>query len=226
MFLLYHVLLKVKNLAIFVLYSHNHDQLYKHIIHIHLHMHAEYNDTIVTSNTVLRKIYLALYWKGCVWEGVGDRTELQNIDPHSIGHNCVLPVLLGCSTGGLRAHSAGCWISLPHLVTNGSGLQTDLISNCNCSIRGLRAHSAGCWISLPHLVTNGSGLQTDLISNCNCSIRGLRAHSAGCWISLPHLVTNGSGLQTDLISNCNCSIRGLRAHSAGCWISLPHLVSN
>ena len=27
--------------------------------------------------------------KGCVWEGVGDRTELQHIDPHSISHNCV-----------------------------------------------------------------------------------------------------------------------------------------
>ena len=26
---------------ILVLYSHNHDQLYKPIIHIHLHMHAE-----------------------------------------------------------------------------------------------------------------------------------------------------------------------------------------
>ena len=35
------------------------------------------------------KIYLSLYWKGCVWEGVGDRTELQHIDPHSIGHNHV-----------------------------------------------------------------------------------------------------------------------------------------
>ena len=30
--------------------------------------------------------------------------------------------------GGLRAPSAGCWLSLPHLVTNGSGLQTDWIS--------------------------------------------------------------------------------------------------
>ena len=36
-----------------------------------------------------RKIYLSLYWKGCVWEGVGDRTELQHIDPHSIGHNSI-----------------------------------------------------------------------------------------------------------------------------------------
>ena len=48
-----------------------------------------HNDTIRTSDTVLRKIYLSLYWKGCVWEGVRDRTELQHIDPHSIGHNCV-----------------------------------------------------------------------------------------------------------------------------------------
>ena len=37
----------------------------------------------------LRKIYLSFYWKGCVWEGVEDRTELQHIDPHSYGHNSV-----------------------------------------------------------------------------------------------------------------------------------------
>ena len=43
-----------------------------------------------TSDAVLRKIYLSLYLKGfCVWEGVGDQTELQHIDPHSIGHNRV-----------------------------------------------------------------------------------------------------------------------------------------
>ena len=29
----------------------------------------------------LRKIYLSLYLKGFVWEGVGDRTELQHINP-------------------------------------------------------------------------------------------------------------------------------------------------
>ena len=61
--------------------------LYTHIIHIHLH--AEHNDTIKTSDTVLRKIHFSFYWKGCVWEGVGDRTELQHIDPHSYGHNSV-----------------------------------------------------------------------------------------------------------------------------------------
>ena len=36
-----------------------------------------------------RKIYLSLYWKGCVWEGVGDWTELQRIDSHSYGHSSI-----------------------------------------------------------------------------------------------------------------------------------------
>ena len=37
----------------------------------------------------LEKYNSHFIWKGCVWEGVGDRTELQHIDPHSIGHNRV-----------------------------------------------------------------------------------------------------------------------------------------
>ena len=45
-------------------------------------------------------------------------TELQHINPHSYGHQRFFPVLLGCSTGGLGAHSAGCWFSLPHLIFN------------------------------------------------------------------------------------------------------------
>ena len=76
--------------------------------------------------TVLLEKYLSLYLNGCVWEGVGDRTELQYIDPHSYGHQrCVFLVLYGCSTGGPRTHSARCRLPLPHLVTNGYGLQTD-----------------------------------------------------------------------------------------------------
>ena len=35
-----------------------------------------------------------------------------------------------CSIGGQRAHSAGCWLSLPHLVSNSSDLQlTDFLSS-------------------------------------------------------------------------------------------------
>ena len=76
-----------------------------------------------------------------MWEGVGDRTELQHIDPHSYGHQRFFPVLLGCSTGWPGAPlSAGCWLSLPHYVTNWSGLQTDWIS-CALSYIIVHAHS-------------------------------------------------------------------------------------
>ena len=40
-------------------------------------------------HSLLEKYTSHFIWKVCVWEGVGDRTELQHIDPHSIGHNCV-----------------------------------------------------------------------------------------------------------------------------------------
>ena len=82
----------------------------------------------------LRIIYLSLYLKGLkgllnvlLWEGVGDRTELQYIDPHTYGYQrCVFLVLQGCSTGGPGGQlSAGCWLSLRHLVTKLSELQTN-----------------------------------------------------------------------------------------------------
>ena len=51
---------------------------------------------------ILWKIYLSLFWKGCVWEGVGDWTELQHIDPQLFWiSQSFFPVLLGCSMGGL-----------------------------------------------------------------------------------------------------------------------------
>ena len=37
----------------------------------------------------LEKYTSHFIWKGCVWEGVGDRIELQHIDPYSSGHNSV-----------------------------------------------------------------------------------------------------------------------------------------
>ena len=105
--------------------------LYTNIIHKQIYTYTcRINDTIKTSDTVLRKIYLSLYLIGCVWEGVEDRTELQYIDPHSYGHQrCVFFVLQGCSTGGPGAQlSAWWWLSLPHLVSNSSALQlTDFL---------------------------------------------------------------------------------------------------
>ena len=90
-----------------------------------------------------------------MWEGVGDRTELQYIDPDSYGHQgCVFLILLMLNR---RPGGPLCWLSLLHLITNWSGPQTR---------SGVpRAPSAGWWISLPHLVSNSSDFQlTDFLS--------------------------------------------------------------
>ena len=78
-----------------------------------------------------------------MWEGVGDRTELQHIDPHSIGHNHVS-----------FPFSWTLWdmFSFQHLLSNSSDPQ--LVWSPNWLIGGLRASSAGCWLSLTHLVSN------------------------------------------------------------------------
>ena len=90
-------------------------QLYKHIIHIHLHRHAEHNDTIKTSVTVIRKIYLSLYLKGlCVRGSWRPNRAATYIDPHSIDHNCVSfpfswaaqPGTWGPSLSGTCSHSS------------------------------------------------------------------------------------------------------------------------
>ena len=107
-------------------------------------MHKHNDDTVITSDTVIRKIYLSLYLKGLsVREGVGDRTELQHIDPYSYGHQRFFHVLLGCSTGGLGAQPL--WVLV---FSTASYLQ--LVWSPKLSIGGLRAPSAGCWLSLQH----------------------------------------------------------------------------
>ena len=74
---------------------------------------------------------LTLFERLYVWEGAGDWTELQHIDPHSYGHqHCVFLVLQDCSIRGPGAHSAGCGLSLLHLVLNSSDLWlTDFLSS-------------------------------------------------------------------------------------------------
>ena len=89
-----------------------------------------------------------------MWEGVGDRTELQHMDPHSYGHQRFFPVLLGCSARSLGAQS------LWDMFLNPASYP-QLVWSPNCSIGGLRGPSAGCWLSLPHLISNWSGLQTN-----------------------------------------------------------------
>ena len=70
-----------------------------------------------------------------MWEGVGDRTELQHFDPNSIGHNRVsFPFSWAAQPGAWGPSLSGCWFSLPHLISNWSDLQTDWISSARSYI--------------------------------------------------------------------------------------------
>ena len=72
-----------------------------------------------------------------MWEEVGDRTELQHIDPHSNGHNCVsFPFSWAAQPGAWGASLSGCWFSLPHLISNSSDPQ--LINR--------RPEGSLCWV--------------------------------------------------------------------------------
>ena len=114
-------------------------------------------------HSLLEKYISDFIWKGCVWEGVGDRTELQHIDPNSYGHLRFFPVLLGYSPGGLGPNHSGCWFSLLHLISNSSDPQTHT--------RVPRAPSVGCWF-LYSIIFQLSDLQT--------RSGVLRAPFAGC----------------------------------------------
>ena len=110
-----------------------------------------HNDTIIkTSEEFFQKIYLSLYCKVCVWEGVGDRTELQHIDPHSYGHQrCVFLVLLMLNRrpGG----SAFCW-ALAFSITSCYQRVSKLTGYPEVSFCRVVAF-------LRHLVSNSSDLQ-------------------------------------------------------------------
>ena len=98
---------------------------------------------ITTSEDFFNKIYTSHFIvrvrKGLLrvllWEGVGDRTEQQYIDPHSYGRQrCVFLVFQGDSTGGPGAQlSAGWWLSLLHLLSNFS--EPQLTQGPRCPLR-------------------------------------------------------------------------------------------
>ena len=112
----------------------------------------------------LEKYTSHFIWKGSkgllkvlLWEGVGDRTELQHIDPHFYGHNSVSFLFSWAAQPGARGPSlSGTCSSFQHLL-----------SNCNCSIGGLRAPSDGCWFSLPHLISNWLNFLFTELYNCS-----------------------------------------------------------
>ena len=113
-----------------------------------------------------------------MWEGVGDRTELQHIDPHSIGHNRVsFPFSWAAQLGAWGPSLSGTCSSIQHLISNSSDPQLQLLN------RGPEIPL--CWVLA---FSTASYLQ--LVWSPNWLIGGLRAPSAGCWFSLLHLVSN------------------------------------
>ena len=104
--------------------------LYTHIINMHIYTctcRIHIDAIIKTSDTVLRKIYLSLYLKGLCVRGSWRPNRTAIYWPPLLWPSALclshFPGLLNWRPGGPLF--AGCRLSLPHLVTNGSGLQTN-----------------------------------------------------------------------------------------------------
>ena len=118
-----------------------------------------------------------------MWEGVGDRTELQLIDLHSYGHQSFFTVLLGCSAGDLGAQP------LCVLVFSTTSFHSLLWSPKNLS---REPEGSLCWVLA---FSTASYLQ--LVWSPN-STGVPRAPSAGCCF-LYSIIFQLSDLQTYLI---------------------------
>ena len=95
-----------------VLYSHEKLYIQKHIQHN--------NDE---RTQFFRKIYPSLYWKGCVWEGVGDRTKTATYWPPTLLAITAFLSRSGLLNRGLGGPaSAGTCFSFQHLLSNWSKL--------------------------------------------------------------------------------------------------------
>ena len=77
------------------------------------------NNTIRRATQFLEKYTSHFIWKGCVWEGVGDRTELQHID---------LPTLLAITV--FLSHSPGLLNWRPSSLLGAGFLYHILSPNC------------------------------------------------------------------------------------------------
>ena len=71
-----------------------------------------------------------------LWEGAGNRTELKYFDPKLMAVTLCLSCSLGLLNRSPGVLSAGCWLSLLHLISNFSGPQNPSGFS--------RAPSAGC----------------------------------------------------------------------------------
>ena len=187
--------IQLRHSVVFVVFSYTDSCTY-----IHIYAGSIPTQWIMTSEGSFRKIctshFIVRVWKGFYCERELETEQNCNIlTPTLMAVNFL--VLQGCSTRGPGAQlSAECWLSLPHLVTNGSP-----------KLLGVpRAPSAGC--GFPYHILS----PTSLIPN---SSGAPRVPSAG--LSLPHLISNFSGPQLN---------QGPEDPFSLAWLSLPHLVSN
>ena len=140
-------------IAISVIYSHN------KYVYIHIYMFMQHhNDTIIktdagrtrrkTSLTIFISHFIARVRKGCVGfyceREVETEQKLQYFDPTVMTVTLCLSCSLGLLNWRPRDHSAGCWLSLLHLISIFSGPQL---------IRASRPQGL-MWLSLPHTVSN------------------------------------------------------------------------
>ena len=146
-------------------------ELYSHMQqYIYMCIQNHNDDTIKTSDTVLRKIYLSLYLKE--FEKGYSRFYCERELETEQNCNILTPTLMAISVvfflfsraAQPEAHFAGCKLPLPHLVTNGSGLQTNWLPVFRELYNSSIAHS----ISLEwHVWSSSSG------NNCHAVHRSL-----------------------------------------------------
>ena len=148
-----------------------------------------HNDTITTSDTVLRKIYLSLYLKGLCVRGSWRPNRTATYWPPQLlwTWQCVFLVLPGCSTGGPGPSSL-----LGTVFSTASFLQLSWSPNCSIG----DPEGPFCWVlfSLQHHFSNSPDPQT-------VQSGVPRAPSAGCCflysiisptLLIPKLLNRGS----------------------------------
>ena len=116
-------------------------------------MQNDNDDTIKTSDTVLLEKYTSHFiWKGCVWEGVEDRTKLRHIDPYSYGYRISFPFCWAAQPGAWGPASLGA--GFLYRILSLTGLVSKRLNRGSRGSRGPFLLGAGYWLSLPHLVSN------------------------------------------------------------------------
>ena len=137
-------------------YSHNHDQLYEHIIHIHLQMHArlyaEHNDdTIKMSDTVLKK-YTSHIIERVACEELETEQNGNILTPTLLAISVSIPFFWAAQLGAWGPGPSGCWFSLLHLIS------IRLIPNSQLEAWGLPLLGAG----FPYRILSPTGLVSKL----------------------------------------------------------------